>query len=1121
MKCPIKSSKEWKDTLKKHNGNIDRALEAWYNDPELGDDPSLNETVDEENFEKERLGNIDQEEDETELDPMTKLVKKVELYLSKQIDELGRRKLKNQEVITKRYNDLLEEITTVQGIDSILIFINDAYNNAQRVEKRFNKLQNKINKKEISRQDAIDELIAINDFATGYSILDEISKPDIRLILDEAQKEADELKEPEEGKEKPPITPLLQLREAILVRDQVKKDFVNIGIPLMADFLGDYTPKMDKKGIELIEAKRLQIDKVKKSKATDKYKAKEIERLENEIAVVQGADFDKRNLIKVLTEANADTGVIDFLLSPLISSEDAALGLFAKAIKSQLETARMKSLDLKQKVAKNFTEYAESSGLNRDNKSKFNEGIYEILTKKVYNKETGTFDEIQIAAFVQKFDMKRYYQAYDQFKTENPEPPAEQREKYKKFLAKRSAWYRENKQPLPKVERDKIIAEKKSQLDRGLITQDEYDNWQKSVMYPNMDGTITYMRELSQPADKYVNDKWLTMYNMDGTPKNVKGKYHKFLLDTYLESQEKIPESQRLGYVLPSIPKTELERVGTSSLKDTVVFEARDMFSVQAYDTMYGTATLSDEGLKFIPIRYTSTMSADDVSKDLARSVLMFAAMANNYEAINDVYSEVKMFKQVIGNRKVLATNSKGQPIIDEFAKRLGMTEFIRQNGQSYSEMHVNAFIDMVVYGEMQQAEQIFGISADKLTNKITGFSAITTIAADILKGVANNLQGNIQMIIEANAAEFFTRKNLRIGKGFFAKGIPGLLSDFGKPTPESLMGQLIEYYDALQGDFMDNFGNKVTASVAAKLFRTDTLFFNQHFGEIEIQTSAMAALMDNTMVKDNATGEEITLLEAHKKYGTSGVLENTNFTEQDRQRFQNRLHALSKRMHGVYNDFDKGTAQRYSLGRLGTMYRKHLVPGYKRRFKNLSYDQELEGFTEGYYRTFWNLYLKQLAKFKFDLVARWSTLDSFQKSQVKRVIGEATIIASLVTLILILTAMGDDDEDLKKNYMYNFILYEAIRMRSETSSYISPMDAYRVVKSPSAATGTLERLIRFIDQLVLTWDPEKLSYQRKTGVWDQGDNKSWAYFLKLIGLSGYNITPEEAIKGFKGSINR
>lgn len=1121
MKCPIESSQEWKDTLREANGNRQRALEIWNNKPELGDNPQLNEEVDEENFENEREGKVDSIDEEELKDPMSTLVDKVLLYLKKQIDELSRRKIKNQSEIQSKYEELVKQIETVQGLDSILLFINDTHIKSIQAERRFNKLQNKIKNKEISRQEAIDELVALNDFANGYSILDEISKPDIRLILDEAQKKLDEEREVEEGAEAPQMTPLLMLRESILLRDQMQKDFVTVGIPLMADFLLDYTPKLDANTKDLINAKKTELAKIMASGAKDSYKQKEAERINGEIDVLMGANFDKKNLIRILTEAKADEGVIDFLFSPLISSEDSALALFAKAIKSKLESARMENLELKEKVATKFSEYATESGLNRDSKAKFNEGIYETIKKKFYNKETNTWETKEIAAFVQKYDVNRFNEAKNEFYTNLGEKPMEE-EALRIYNAKVAKWFRENTQPLPKAERDEIIEAKKKEYEKKLITDLEYAKWQKSVMYPNMDGTVTYMKELSQPSDKYLNSKWTAMYNLNGTPKTARGKYHKFLLDAYLDAQQKIPESQRPGYVLPSIPKSGLERAGGPITKEAIKFEINEMFSVQSYDTMYGTSTLSEEGVKFIPVRYTSAMAASDVSKDLARSVLLFSAMANNYDAINSVYGEVKMFKQIIGKRQVPVTNSKGQRVIDEFAKRLGMTEYIRQNGQSYSELHVNAFIDMIVYGEMQKAEEIFGISADKLTNKLTGFSALTTIAADLLKGVANNLQGNIQMIIEANAGEFFTRKNLRVGTGFFAKSIPGLIADFAKPTPESLTGKLVEYYDALQGEFTDNFGNKVTGSVAAKLFRTDTLFFNQHFGELEIQVAGMAALMDNTFVRDNATGEEISLLEAHKRYGTSGVLINTNFTEQDRQRFQNRLHALSKRMHGVYNDFDKGTAQKYSLGRLALMYRKHLIPGYKRRFKRISYDQELESFTEGYYRTFWNLYLKQLVQFKFNLMAKYSELTPFQKAQVKRVIAEATIIVALsMVAILLRAAVDDDDDELKKNYAYNFVLYEVIRMRSETASYISPKDAYRVVKSPSALTSSLERVIKFVDQAFLTWDPEKLSYQRKEGVWEKGDNKSWAFFLKLIGLPGYNISPDAAIKSFEGSVNR
>jgi hypothetical protein len=265
-------------------------------------------------------------------------------------------------------------------------------------------------------------------------------------------------------------------------------------------------------------------------------------------------------------------------------------------------------------------------------------------------------------------------------------------------------------------------------------------------------------------------------------------------------------------------------------------------------------------------------------------------------------------------------------------------------------------------------------------------------------------------------------------------------------------------------------------------------------------------------------------VLDAYEKYGTEEIYNKTDFTDKKRQNIMNTLHALNKRMHGIYNDFDKATAQRYSLGKLAFMYRKYLVPAYKRRFKNLGYDEELGGQTEGYYRTFWNLYLKNLVTLKTDLIKNWADMSPFERAQVKRVIAEATLIIALAALVMVLKAMvDDDDDDLKKNWAYNFVLYEAIRMRSETSQYVpiyGIRDAYRTVKSPSAATVSIDRALKFVDQFFIqSWDPEKAVYQRRTGVWEKGDNKSWAYFLRFMGITGYTLSPEEAIKSFEGAL--
>ena len=1105
--CPNESSQEWKDILKETNGNRERALELW-SERGFADNEDLNGDPE---SEKEEVPDIDPEKDTT----FGKLIGSIKVFVNKQLAILQQKVVKDQETKEKKLQDLIKNIEAAEGVDSIYIFIKEAHKNATLASKQLEDLIK--NKDSYDRKDLMGKMLAISDFINGYSILDELNDADLKEYF--MQRVSIKIPEGE-------LTPQQLVSAAITIKNDIKARYINQGIPLMADFLLGYTTELGATILDQIDTYNRRIKNLAFENLTDKQKEERAKEYQDKIDKLQSFSLNKKALVEALRNATSDTGVLSFLMDPLISSEDSVLALFAKAVKSQLENARMKDDDNLRYVGKAFDNYKASNTANRDNPAKFNEGIYETVTV-TYTDKNGEKKTAERIDFVQKYDQEKFKQARKAFRKslgEAPElsevPTKQEKIKLKEYMAKIAAWNRENTEPKPKEEIDKIIAAKEKQRNAKLITEEEYNKWKKSVMYTDKFGNITYKRELSQPAKKYISTKWSAMYDINDKPKNNKGEYHKALLKIYFEAQDKLPASKRRGFRVPSVPKSDLERAIANGLIDVTKQNISDAFNVKVYDPEYGLAGLGETEAKFLPVHYTQAMNSENVSLDLAKSVLLFAAMANRYEALNEIHSEISMFQTIIGDRKIAETNSKGEPILDAFANKQGYIEYIKQNGEAYSKKHVDAFIDMIVYGEMQKAEEVLGVSLSKITNIGTGISAITTIAIDVLKGVANNLQGNIQLIIEANSGEFFDKKNLALGKAEYMKELPGVLADFGKSYPESFLGQLINRYDPMQGTYKDHYGKDVTGSVASKLFRTKTLFFNQQFGEHEIQVSCMLALMDATTVTTK-DGTQMTLLNAYKKFGVKGVAENTDYTEKKRQALQNRLHALSKRMHGVYNDFDKGTAQRYSLGRLATMYRKHLVPGYMRRFKSLSMDQELGSITEGFYRTFWNTFVRDLRDYKFNVVQNWSTYSAFEKAQIKRVIAEATIILTATALIAILMAAGDDDEDLKKNYAYNFTLYELIRMRSETASYISPKDAYRVVKSPSAMTGTLERAIKFTDQFFFTWDPKELEFQKKSGIWNEGDNKSWAYFLKLMGYSGYNIKPEEAVESFQGTLNK
>lgn len=1109
LSCPVESSPEWIKILGEANGNRVEALKVWQ---EL-EDKKTEEPA------KEPLAEVVADEKvESEEDGFTKLINSIKLFLSKKHAILSKKVVVDRAQKEQELELLLQNFEAAEGVESINMFVRDAHAKAKLVESRVESLMKNIHT--MDRKEALTKLGEINDFITGYSILDEISDKE---IYDNFSGKVDESK-PDGEK-----TPKELLTEALNIKRDVRIRYINTGIPLLADFLLDHKSEtLEADVLKEVEDLQNRIAGLAKGTTSKEHKEKSILALQKRIDILQGFTLDKKSLVNLLREAEKDESLIDFLINPLISSDDASLGLFAKAIKSQLETARLKDIEKIKEMAEQIDAYEASTSANIDNKAEFYDGMFVENSYTYIDTETKEKVTVNRTSFVEKEDMAKFIQAKKDMYASLGEipvaldpknPTATEKKLIRDYRDKVKEWYKENKEAISEEEQEAKIQAKIAEIEKLSGTAEAkkrmYEEWLDTVYSPNPYGDPFPIGEFTRPnSKKYTSDKWKAMYNEDGKPKNAKGELHQALVKMYREAQEKLPPSQRPGMRLPSIPKTTFEREFMNTLKT----KGKDAVKIMAFDTEFGLADFNENGVKSLPIYYTQPMDSADVSLDLARSVLLFNSMVNRYDALNEVHGEINLMQAVIQKRETAETNSKGEAKKDVFAYKQALKRLLKIEGDSNSKNHLDAFIDMIVYGEMQKSEELFGLSTSKIVNSLSAYSAITTIAADVLKGVANNLQGNIQMIIEANSSQFFSKADLAKAIAFYAANIPSMLADFGKRTPASFIGKLVELYDGLQGSFVDQYGKTVTSSVAIKLMSTDTLFFNQHFGEHEIQISGMLALMFSTFVIDKATGEKISLLEAHQKYDTTKeIYANTDFTEKKRQDFQNRLHALNKRMHGVYNSFDMGTAQRWSLGRLAVMYRKHLAPGYKRRFKGLSADQELGTFTEGFYVTFWQTFGKDLVTFKWNNIQNWSTYSAFEKAQTKRVIAEISIILTTAALVSILTSMGDDDDELKESYMYNFVLYEMIRMNSETAAYISPRDAYRVVKSPSAMTGTLERAIKFTDQFFLTWDPEKLEYQRKQGVWEKGDNKSWAYFLKLMGYSGYNIKPEAAVESFKG----
>ena len=129
----------------------------------------------------------------------------------------------------------------------------------------------------------------------------------------------------------------------------------------------------------------------------------------------------------------------------------------------------------------------------------------------------------------------------------------------------------------------------------------------------------------------------------------------------------------------------------------------------------------------------------------------------------------------------------------------------------------------------------------------------------------------------------------------------------------------------------------------------TNSWYFLHKAGEHAIQTQMFLAFLKDTKVLID--GKESNLYDAYELDSNGkiklkdGVKLPGKLTKNGKVSLfvQNRIHALNKRINGVYNEFDQPELKRHWYGSLLFIYRDYLVPGYKRRYKKLTVDQKKE----------------------------------------------------------------------------------------------------------------------------------------------------------------------------------
>jgi len=307
--------------------------------------------------------------------------------------------------------------------------------------------------------------------------------------------------------------------------------------------------------------------------------------------------------------------------------------------------------------------------------------------------------------------------------------------------------------------------------------------------------------------------------------------------------------------------------------------------------------------------------------------------------------------------------------------------------------------------------------------------------------------------------------------------------------------------------------------------FDTSTGFIGMHKGE---HRAAMTMLIAQLMKKKMSDGRSLYdhLKERYKKNG--------KLTKEDYDfEIASKVHAINKQLHGIYDRFNSPDILRNFVGRLLLMYRKFLYPGIKRRFGGEYFDLEAGSVQKGFMRVFYQKLFTDTKTIIDAFKKRADTLTEPEMYAVRRALMEHFIVLTtgLLAYALIQLGFGDDDDDESKfeTWAESLLLYEVLRVNAEISVFGSPGDPndyflpdpkemLNTFKQVSAAYSMLNKIYNVFTYTVhdagsVIIGEDIARYERDTGLFNKGDSKLAASIIKLLGMNGYTLHPEEALK--------
>ena len=209
------------------------------------------------------------------------------------------------------------------------------------------------------------------------------------------------------------------------------------------------------------------------------------------------------------------------------------------------------------------------------------------------------------------------------------------------------------------------------------------------------------------------------------------------------------------------------------------------------------------------------------------------------------------------------------------------------------------------------------------------------------------------------------------------------------------------------------------------------------------------------------------------------------------------RIISVNKKIHGVYDKMGSAQLEKYWWGALAMQYHKHIYPGIMKRYRRHGYYNEERGTVEkGCYNALIDFLALPIRKYRQDMKdnevegmegiqnlfkhitdfclnvkTHWALLPDYERSNIRRNVGDIVGVLGAVAIAIGLRALGDDDDE--DGIIYNLCLYEADRLASESFQFnpfgamseakklwSNPLAVQSIINDVLASMGTMAQIL-------------------------------------------------------------